>query len=114
MSRDVLFLIDPARWRLDAKIGSSIAKCAVTVVHHQLVGPVVKRVTHPRCDEDVFIAVVVVVAGGDAPGPEGLQTRGERGLGELSLAEIPVKSVPEKQVVVILALRCKAGALVEH
>src|SRR5258708_37955152 len=46
LTTDVLFLIDTADRRLDPKRGTALAKRAAAVVHHQLVGPVVKRIAH--------------------------------------------------------------------
>src|SRR5947209_6245643 len=70
---DRLGQCDPPGRRLDAEGGGHVAERAVALVHHQAVGPVVERVAHARRDEDVEVAVVVEVALGDAPRPEGLQ-----------------------------------------
>src|SRR2546422_7201464 len=62
-------------------------------------------IAHPRGDEDVFVAVIVIVAGSHTPGPERLQPRRGGGLGESPVAEITVQRVAEQQRVIVLAQR---------
>src|SRR5687767_15161696 len=98
--------MDAARRRLDSESASPIAKGAIAIAHHQLVGPVVERISHSGCDEYVLAAVVVVVASSDAPRPERLEPGADRALTEPALTEIAIQSIPEEVgVVVFLVLR---------
>src|SRR5207244_9958844 len=48
LAPDALFQVNAADWWLDAQHVGPVAERAVAVVHHQLVGPVVVGIAHPR------------------------------------------------------------------
>src|SRR5207247_9491769 len=90
LAPDALFQVNAADWWLDAQDVGPVAERAVAVVHHQLVGPVVVGIAHPRRDEHVLVAVIVEVARGRPPRPARLEARRDRRLPDLPVPEMTV------------------------
>src|SRR5205823_1917984 len=109
---DHFFLVVAARWRLYAKRTSALGERAIAVVHHQLIRPVIKRVAHSGGDERVFVAIVVEIAGGDAPRPEGFHSCPDGWLRELAVSQVSVESVAEEQRIVVFTMHGIGSAFV--
>lgn len=51
----------------------AVFKILVTRVHHQVIVPIVKQVTHSRRYESVDQPIVIKISGRDSPGPKSLR-----------------------------------------
>src|SRR5206468_10131141 len=93
LARNLLLEVIAPRGQLDPVLARSIGERLITVIHHQVVAPVVEGISHPGRQKYVFVSIIVKVSRRDAPRPKGLQVRLLGDLLELGAAQVLEKRV---------------------